>query len=194
MHQYNVCIITKDKNSTNYTRCYERCKEFGYKEIQYIQDNAEERVGSITADNHIPPFRQSKDKTDSTFVRYYSHHKEWKATSEQNKPYLIIEDDAYQIVPIPYNILHFLDDVINFSDGENDFENILEELKPNKKHGENFNDFLENSLKNQSAYLISPNGANKLLDFTTRQGWLPVNIHISSLILNLKYYRRKFFI
>lgn len=194
MPHYNICIITKDKNSANYTRCYERCKEFGYKEIQYLQDFEENRAGSISADLHLSPFRQSPDKTDNSFLRFFSHYKVWKAVVKQNKPYLIIEDDAYQIIPIPYNINHFLEDVINFSAGENDFENILEELQPTKKHGEHFNDFNENALKNQSAYLINTSGATKLIDFTTKQGWFPVNTHINSLVVNLKYYRRKLFI
>jgi len=194
MLQYNTCIITKDKISSDYIRCLERCKEFGYKEIQCVQDATEDRAGSISADNHLSPFRQSPDKTDPSFLRFFSHYKIWKAVVKQNKPYLIIEDDAYQLVPIPYNINYFLQDVINFSAGEHDFENILLELKPTKKHGECFNDFNENALKNQSAYLISPTGATKLIEFTTKQGWFPVNTHINSLIVNLKYYRRKFFI
>lgn len=190
----NICIITDDINSYNYKRCYDRCKEFKYDQIQYVKDYSEDRAGSISANNHLSPFRQSKDKTDKTFLRFYSHYTIWQAVVKQQEPYLIIEDDAYQITPIPGNINHFLIDIINFSAGEHDFENILLTLEPKQKYGDQYVHFEDNSLSNQKVYLISPNGAKKLINFTKEQGWLPVGIHINSILVDLKYYRRKFFI
>lgn len=150
------------------------------------------------------PKQNQKKQLDGVRGCFLSHYLLWKECLNKNKPLLIFEHDALLIRSLDFNnILEHDFDVLNLDHAsrvvtdynsycETDYGyNILKvpSLDVNKKGYARFN---KASVKGVHAYIIKPNGAKKLLDFTKEYGTLPADIQINSVILDYYYTQTTF--
>lgn len=127
---------------------------------------------------------------------FLSHYLLWKKCIERDSPIIIFEHDGLMIKPLPNVVVESNYDVLNLDYSsrqvvnywehvEKDFgTDILSWEKPQKWGYSKFN---KGSIDGIHGYIIKPNGAKKLINFAKEYGTLPADIHINSLVVDLKY-------
>lgn len=127
---------------------------------------------------------------------FLSHYLLWKKCLELNEPLLILEHDAIAIRSIPQNILEYDFDVLNLdyaSRQVTDYWNYV-----NSDHGfeicawkssdkKGYGGYNKSSIAGIHGYIIKPSGAEKLIEFSKKEGTLPADIQINSKVVDLRY-------
>lgn len=127
---------------------------------------------------------------------FLSHYLLWKKCLKDNEPIIIFEHDALLIRSIPEDLLNYDYDVLNLDYASRQISNYWEHVE--QDHGPailpwrkadkwGYSQFNKSSIPGIHGYIIKPSGAKKLIDFAKKYGTLPADIHINSLILDLKY-------
>lgn len=132
---------------------------------------------------------------------FLSHFLLWKKCLELNQPILILEHDAVAIRSIPENILENEFDVLNLDYASRQVQDYWQHV--DKDHGpaicswqpaekKGYGGYNKSSIPGIHGYIIKPNGAKKLIDFSKQQGTLPADIQINSLVVDLRYTKNSY--
>tara|TARA_B100001057_G_C22687513_1_gene886336 strand:+ start:338 stop:1027 length:690 start_codon:yes stop_codon:yes gene_type:complete len=127
---------------------------------------------------------------------FLSHYLLWKECVKTNRPYLILEHDGYFINKLPTNILDSFDDVLKLDDESPYLENYDEKLAAHKSfevtryYNANAKDLDLNETGNYMhgtySYMIKPKGAEKLILWINKNGFLPSDIQMGDKIVDIK--------
>lgn len=143
---------------------------------------------------NLRPFPKLKKSRDTKGVRgcFCSHYTLWQKCIELNEPVLIFEHDALIIRPIPKDITNKFSELCNldaysrtskvYEDHLKEFENYDVVPHQPKKHTERggFHYYDKECIKGLHAYIIKPQGARALIDFTKNKGVLPADVHVNT--------------
>ena len=133
-----------------------------------------------------------------------SHLRLWKLCREQNEPFLILEHDAVQLRDIPEYFLSRFDDVLHLDRYSRLVEDYNSHCLSNRGEGiHNHCDSIPNlsgtellnktSIKGSHSYIITPTGANKMIDYVWAKGALSPDVALNSTAVNLKYTDTSYF-
>lgn len=127
-----------------------------------------------------------------------SHLTLWKKAIELQKPILVFEHDAIVIREIPHNILDKFKDVCNLDWLSRRTTNYDQEVKIDRGPGvklymekrppySGLELYNKSHIKGAHAYIIKPQGAQKLIDFVWSAGALAPDVIINSVSCLLTY-------
>lgn len=139
--------------------------------------------------------KESK-KRDGVRGCFLSHYLLWKKCIELNEAILILEHDAISLRPLPKNILDCDFEVLNLDYASRQIKDYWRHVE--KDFGEfiypwpssiskGYSGYNKSSIPGIHAYIIKPQGAAKLIEFTKSEGVLPADIQINSKVLDLRY-------
>ena len=179
--------------------CVASCNKFSVQ--SEIFDAIQQDAVDITYNQlQLKPFPGLKSFRDTKGVRgcFCSHYLLWKKCADTNQPLIVFEHDAVVIRPIPQSLMDQFDDILVLDAHSRTAANYLERLK--EDHGllvETKNAKPQNNMsikhynkihiKGAHAYIIKPNGAQKLIEFTKKYGVMPADIQINPISVDLKY-------
>jgi GR25 family glycosyltransferase involved in LPS biosynthesis len=174
--------------------CIKSCQENGLIVKPFLAvygDAVHENYSSLK----LFPWPNTKDSRDTEGVRgcFISHFLLWKKCVELKKSILICEHDALMIRPLTKELIDQKYDVLNLdahSRTARDYESHLLKNKGIKirKHGHKNMSlvFLDTiSIPGAHSYIITPQGAQKIIDFTLQRGMLPADIAINCVSCDL---------
>ena len=124
-----------------------------------------------------------------------SHYALWKACVEDDVPYLILEQDAYMIRPLP-NILDSFDHVCKLDSANPFADDYSQQVQLDhgnrivsydlswgyKKHAAPYGGYFRGAW----AYVIKPQAAKICVDSFKNYGWLPADKQFGEQLLDLK--------
>ncbi len=127
---------------------------------------------------------------------FLSHYLLWKECIKTQRPYLILEHDGYFINKLPLKILDSFNDVLKLDNESPYLENYDEKLaalksfEVSKYYNPNARDLDLNETGNYMhgaySYIIKPEGAEKLILWINKNGFLPTDIQIGDKIVDIK--------
>ena len=135
-------------------------------------------------------------KTQGVKGCFLSHFSLWEKCMKDNENFLIFEHDALLIRPLQNFKGDY--DVLNLdyaSRVEEDYDSHLKLDKGDKilswpvaplKKGF-ISRIASSSIKGLHAYIITPNGAKKLIEKAKENGTVPADVHVNSMYVDLKY-------
>lgn len=146
---------------------------------------------------NIKPKYFFKEGRAGVFGCFLSHYYLWKKCVEDNIPYLILEHDGYIIKKIPDDILTKFTDVLKLDDLDpysTEYNNNLNKLSLHpityKKYYNSMTHLTHlnmtgNYMRGAYGYIIKPHAAKNLIDWINKNGFLPADIMIGDLIVNI---------
>lgn len=174
--------------------CVDRAKQFGI-DLEYFDGVYGIEGNDVFTKHGVKKFPKFiKKELPGRIGCAASHYLLWKRCLELNEPLLILEQDGYQIRPLPLDIEDNFTEVIKldrcFPRGANmKYDDCCREC-----HDEKYNDYawppeaLEKALpKSHKApfgmpyfrgawsYIIKPAGAKKVTDMFEQEGWVPAD-------------------
>lgn len=142
---------------------------------------------------NLRPFPKLKFTRDAKGVRgcFCSHYSLWQKCLELNEPIMILEHDALIIRPIPKDIINKFAELCNldaYSRTTTVYEKHLEKFdgydviphSPKRPTASGFQYFDKICIKGLHAYIIKPQGAKALMEFTKSKGMLPADILVNA--------------
>lgn len=154
----------------------------------------------------INPLGQHKIKTTGVLGCFLSHYLLWTKCLNQKQHIGVLEYDAKFINPLKEKITDYFSDYLNldycrhlYLDTDQDYESIvtvanksplikkLEETNTESKFKKPFKYINNNHIKGAFGYIISPNGAAKLINATNKYGILPADIQPNLMYCEMFY-------
>lgn len=175
--------------------CVTQANKFGLS-VELFDGVTGEQADEIYAADSVQKYPK-KLKHDTAGVRgcACSHYLLWKQCAKDQEPYLILEQDAYMIRPLP-DVLGLFDDVLKL-DSENPFSNEYN-TAVEEDHGHSIVDYdLSWGFKQKAApyggyfrgswaYILMPSAAQKLVQAVKTNGWVPADKQFGIDLLDLK--------
>ena len=174
-----IIRLAGHEHSENMARqCQEQAEKFGISAELFDGINGHDVYKHYVSTGVPRPKKRLKKGREGVLGCFFSHYYLWKKCSKDNVPYLILEHDGYMLRPITDDILNGFDDVLKL-DGCDPFgptynDAIAEgleqsEIKIEKYWNNNAKNPMKigtgNYFKGAYAYILKPQGANKLIDF-----------------------------
>lgn len=175
--------------------CLDQGKKFG---IEIIPFKGIHGLNSIKLINQLSlkPRYFFKEGRRGVFGCFLSHYLLWLECIRVNKPYLILEHDAFFIRDLPPNIIDKFDDVLKLDNEDPYNENYEKEVNKNYdfeiiKYYNNKAKNLEinktgNYMRGAYSYIIKPEAAKKIVAWIKLNGFLPADIQIGDKIVDIK--------
>lgn len=184
--------------------CVQQAQTFGTK-IEYF-DGIYGNIGlEIFKKYNVKKFdRKVKEITPGRVGCAASHYLLWKKCVELNETILILEQDGFQIRPIPSDIEKNFTDVIKLDNYRPSIDTYENDIKKNFK--EKYSSYvwpdwiLKNLNKSKKkripygypyfngawSYLLKPSGAKKVINAFESRGWVPADKVFGVNVLDLK--------
>ena len=175
--------------------CIEQGRKFGVRIIPFKGVHGYKSFDLLKKFSLKPKyfFKQGRRGVVGCFL---SHYLLWLECIKFNKPYLILEHDGYFIRNLERGILDRFDDVLKLDNESPYLENYDEKLaalksfEVSKYYNPNARDLDLNETGNYMhgaySYMIKPEGAEKLILWINKNGFLPTDIQIGDKIVDIK--------
>lgn len=179
------------------SECVKQAKNFNIDVKFFDAINGLEYKKHISTLNIKPQYKFKKKKI-GVFGCFLSHYYLWKNCVEANEAFIILEHDGYFIKPLPDNILYTFTDVLKLdtlNPYSMNYNTLIKEqinlpLTTNSYFNNNMKNFKKNGTGNymQGAYgyIIKPHAAKHLIDWISKNGFVPADRQIGNLIVDIK--------
>lgn len=167
--------------------CIKAGKDFGYKIEEFDAINGLNFVHHFDKFN-LRPAKKFKKFRAGVFGCFLSHYYLWLECIQNNEPYLILEHDGFFIKPLPVDVCERFQDILKL-DTENPYSkgynNAIVEQENNELeiseiyHNDQISEIAGYYSIGAYAYIIKPHAAKKLVDWISKNGFLPVDQQIA---------------
>lgn len=184
--------------------CVSRAKSFGL-DVEYFDGVYGNEGNEVFEKYGVKKFKRFvKRDSPGRLGCAASHYLLWKKCIELNETVLILEQDGYQIRPIPKDIDSNFDEVMKLDSCwpfDDTYEKCVREDHPTEKYKEyswpqeSIKDALKKAHKfpfgypyfrGAWSYMIKPKGAHKVIKMFEQEGWVPADKVFSSQRMSLK--------
>jgi GR25 family glycosyltransferase involved in LPS biosynthesis len=186
------CEVAKD--------CYDQAKMFDL-DVEYF-----DAINGHDAEKHyaatgIKKAKKLKKNRAGVMGCFFSHYYLWQHCIEIDEPIVILEHDGYFLDYLPDNILDTFTDVLKLDNcdpykgtyNQDVADSRLEEFNVVKYHNSAAKNTSSktfsgtgNYFKGTYSYILTPLGANKLVDFIQEHGHLPSDQQIGDAVLDTR--------
>jgi hypothetical protein len=176
-------------------QCVEQAHKFGLT-VDIFDGITGDQADELFHSDRIQKYpRKLKKNTAGVRGCAASHYMLWKKCVQDNEPYLILEQDAYMIRPLPDLVPYFLD-VCKLDSCDPFAQDYQQQIAQDQGNG--IQDYaLDWGFKRHSApyggyfrgawaYIIKPQAALRCVESFQQQGWVPADKQFGCELLQLK--------
>ena len=142
-----------------------------------VYDNINEKISKFIWYNNKKIHKWRSIGVGGCFL---SHYNLWEKSQKENVIMSIFEYDAELISPFDTNLISSDTDIIHL-DYKSRTKNLfkVDESTP-------IITYPNSSIAGAHAYIVTPNGAKKLIDSVNKIGWMPVDLQINSKVVKIE--------
>jgi len=198
MKTFIITLIDNEISETHARDCTSQANQFDIYPEVFNAINGLEWKKHVEKENLKPRYKFKKGRA-GVYGCFLSHYYLWKRCTADNTPFLILEHDGYFVKPLPNNVLEQFSDVLKL-DGHDpyskQYNNVIEKEIDTETItiGKYFNSqakFLEknqtgNYLRGAYGYIIKPHAARKLVNWISKNGFVPADQQIGDAIVDIQ--------
>lgn len=192
-----IIRIPEDASIEQANECAKSLKEHNVP-YEFFDGIYKHNLDEVWRKENLQLYRKQSNNKKVAGVKgcFLSHYMLWKKCIERDTPIIIFEHDGLLIKPLPQVLFESEYDVLNLDYSSREVDNYWEHVEKNfgteilswvKPEKMGYSKFNTGSIDGIHGYIIKPSGAKKLINFAKEYGTLPADIHINSLVVDLKY-------
>lgn len=202
MKAFVITIFDEPLSVELSNECIKSCDKFGL-QVNKFSGVYKHNLEQVWNENNLSLYVKLNDTAKTSGVKgcFLSHFLLWKKCLELNETIIIFEHDAVMIRDLP-DIKNSNFDVLNLDYASREIPDYYEHIKNNfgleikswhKESKIGYSRYKKSCIKGIHAYVVRPNGASKLIDFAYKEGVFPADVHVNSLVCDLKYTNTSYF-